>query len=511
MSVTPENGRSRRLAVVAAAVLTVAAAAIAAQAALPSTVSSRVKTINMALDQVEKGLEADRLATAQRKLQEAQRYLKEIQDRYGGKFDASEPDYKAMTDRLAALAAKVDAAEKASAGAAAADKEAKAANEALCSQWIEKLGPFLDYKSDQYLRIGSDLNTASPENQAKSRAAYARAKALVEEYQKVQFPLGKSQELANVESRLSSAMQYYGRDEADAAQEAACKEWVDRLAPYVDTGSGSRKLLIASPTADAQQLKTQQALYEEATKTFADYQKAGFPKGKTSRLQGLEENLRKVLDAMPQAFARSQAMMSGDVGRRLDAVLEYLDRDPGWKDDPSKKPPTIMARDLAPLRDEVQRYGGTVKADDPKLADLKAKLKAIETKDAEHRVIWAKRTFQRPDGYAGPDLEALKAKAKAVAQAAHPKADVLRVTVPGKDWAIEDVIEATDTTNTALRRRITRSLRAQAAVRDADGAVWLQEVWLGQDKAPDGSWGELKGHTTWADRMAPENLGKTGP
>jgi hypothetical protein len=188
-----------------------------------------------------------------------------------------------------------------------------------------------------------------------------------------------------------------------------------------------------------------------------------------------------------------------------------MDRDTNWKTDTSKKPATIMARDLVPLREGIAKFAGTVKAGDPKLVELQAKLKAVETKDAEHRAIRAKRTFQAPDGYTGSDIDALKAKAKTVAAAAHAKGSVLRVTVPSKDWAIEDVVEHTDTTKTALRHRITRSVRSQVAVKDGKGAIWLQEVYLGQDKQSGGGWGPLKGHTTWADRMADGNVGKTGP
>ena len=61
------------------------------------------------------------------------------------------------------------------------------------------------------------------------------------------------------------------------------------------------------------------------------------------------------------------------------------------------------------------------------------------------------------------------------------------------------------------RHRVTRSVRAEVSLKDAEGQAWLQEVYLGQDKLPDGGWAALKAHTTWVDAMAPENLGKTAP
>ena len=83
--------------------------------------------------------------------------------------------------------------------------------------------------------------------------------------------------------------------------------------------------------------------------------------------------------------------------------------------------------------------------------------------------------------------------------------------MPGREWAIENVIEWTDTSRTALRRRVTRSVRAEVALEQPDGSVVLQEVYLGQDRLPDGGWAGLKGHTTWADPMIAENLGKFVP
>lgn len=489
-------------------ILTGAVSVRTAVAELPHSVASTVKRINTTLDAAEKALDADHLTTAQRKIKDANKLVDQIKKRYGGKFDESDPDYKAMIDRLAAVTEKVDKAAGAAADAQAAGKEAEAANDALCKEWIDKLGPFIDHKSKDYLRIGAEMNRASPEERAASKAAYPRAKALFEEYQKVEFPLGKSMEMKNVESSLASTLKIYGADEDKAAQEAACQEWVDRLAPYVDGGMNSPKYLIASPTVDAQQIAEQQALFEEATLVFAEEQKAEFPLGKTFRLQTLEEKMAKTLQEFPKAMAESQKMMSGDVATRLDSLLAFMNRDTAWKKDVTLKPPVVMERDLQPLREAVDKYAGTVDKGDKKLADLRATLATIENTNAEHRKIRAERTFQRADAYKGKDLKKLKAKAKAVAAVEHPKSKMLHVTVPSREWAIEDVVEYTDTTHSALRHRTTRSVRAEVALIDADGNVWLQEVYVAQDKLPDGGWSDLKGHTTWADPMSPKNIGK---
>jgi hypothetical protein len=507
----PTLSRIVRLALIALAALATAPSMAPAQQGLPSSVKSRVKRINTRLDQAVQALDLDRLTTAQRKLKEAQKILKEINDRYAGKFAADEPTYKAMTDRLAEVAARIQATETSAKDSADKAKKAREANEALCNAWVEKLSPFTDYKHDLYLRYAAEFNSASEEDQAKSRAAYPKAKALFEEYLKVTFPQDKTGMLQHVESKLASLLKYYGEEEAQAKQELACQEWVELLSPFVRHTAGSRKILIASATADAESVKRQQAIYEEARKAFERYQAIKLPLGKSQRLEQIEQELKKRLDAFPAAMAQSQAMISGDVAKRAQGILAHLTRDSSWKSDPKKKPPTIMERDLKPLREAVQRFAGTVKADDLKLKELKTCIEAIETKNREHRLIQAQRTFQRPDAYTGDDLAQLKTLAQTIAAKAHAGGKALRTTVPTAAWSVEDVVEFTDTSRTALRRRITRSVRAEVAVQKADGGVLLQEVYLGQDRLPDGSWGPLKGHTTWADAMAKENVGKDAP
>ena len=320
-------------------VVCAAGVARAAEDKLPSGVQSSVKRINSKLDQADKALEADRLTTAQRKITDARKLMKQIQDRYAGKFSPDHPDYKTMAEKLEATAKKVEDAAAAASASADQAATAKAENEALCKTWVEKLEPFVNHKSDLYMRFGAELNSASAEDQAKSKQAYVKAKVLMEEYQQVKFPLGKTQELKNVESRLTSTMKYYGEEETASKKEEACAEWVARLRPFADVGAGSDKLLIASPTVNAEQIKAQKAIYEEAKAAFAEYRKAEFPLGKTWRLEQLETELQKRLEAFPQAMADSMAMMSGDIGKRLDAVLEYLQKDKAWQSDKSKKPP----------------------------------------------------------------------------------------------------------------------------------------------------------------------------
>jgi len=489
------------------ALLTGLALASTAVADLPSSVASRVKKIESCLTAAEEALDLDRLPTAQRKLKDAQTPLKEIEDRYTGKFDETDAVYVAMLEHYAAVTARVKAAEEAKEKGDAAEGAAAAAHEALCREWVLKLQPFVTHSSDSCLLIGASLNREPPERQEQCKAAYRRAQALFAEYEKVKFEREKTQDLLNVESSLKSALSIYGEMESRDLQEASCREWVDRLGAYADAGRNSRRYLAVGVTVDPQEIAERTELFEEAKAVFAIYRKAEFPHGKSFELQTLEEALAEKLEEFPEALKQSQAMLSADAGGRLDQLLKHLESDNVWKSDESVKPPVLMERTIEPLRKAVADYASTVEESDARLRELRAKLAKLDARNAELHEVCAMRTFQRGDAYSGADLATLKEKAKAVAAEAHPGAKLHEVTVPSADWAVEEVIEFTDTSRTALRHRVTRSVRAQVSLVTEGGEVLLQEVYLGQDQQPGGGWGTLKGHTTWADAMARENLG----
>lgn len=340
-------------------VLSFADVATAAEEELPGSIKSYVQRINNMLDQADKAMEADHLTTAERKVKEADKAIEEMTRRYSGKFSEDHPDYVAMIDHHKATSEKLGLAAGAAAASAEDAENAKAENEALCQAWVDKLGAFVDRRSEKYLRIGSDLNGASEAEQAQCRAAFAEAKTLMAEYEKVTFPEGKTMALKNIESSLTSTMKYYQQDEDRAGQEAASAPWIARLRPYVDFFPGNDNVLITSATVDPEQIKAQQAIYKQAKAAYDDYLKAEFPGGKSWQLQQLETKLARELEAFPGTMAESMAMISGDIGKRMDGVLGFLNRDNAWQSDMSKKPVTIMQRDLKPLREELKRMADT--------------------------------------------------------------------------------------------------------------------------------------------------------
>ena len=176
---------------------------------LPRAVRSRIQQINLRMDKAMEVLDAERLNTARRKLRESRKILKEITNRYGSTFSTDDPTYRAMTDHMAKVAARIEAVKRSALEVNAKSERIWRTNDALCRTWIAKLGPFLDHKNALYLRTGAELKRASEEDRARSKAAYPKARALLEECQKITFPLGETTALQRIEFNLAAALRQY--------------------------------------------------------------------------------------------------------------------------------------------------------------------------------------------------------------------------------------------------------------------------------------------------------------
>lgn len=479
---------------------------------LPSAVVSQLKKLDTALTAATASLEKNQLQTANRRLDEAKKVMNEIQTRYGAKIPAGNAQMATATERLNAVASKVSEANANAAAIAAAEAAAKEKREAQSKEWMAKFAPFFDYKSDLYLRMGSDFNSASPEDQQKTREAYAKANELLPTYQTTEFPHGKTQELIWLEQRLTGYVTIYNEDEARSRQEQSCSKWVDAFRPYVEVGAGSPKYLVVGVTVDQDGITKRAALLEEAKTLWQSYEGGGeFPHGKSRELLALEEQMKQRLAEMPESLRQSRALVSADVDKEFTRVLDYLTADTGWKDDISKKPNLVMERDLAPLREALQRYANMAGADAAKLATLRDTMTKIEQQDQANRAVRAERTYMEPDQYEGDDADDLRRKAGQIVQDKVAQAQILRTTLPAEDWKQESVVEWTDTTHTALRYRNTRFMTAHVATKGADGKVFLHAVHLASDRQTDGSWGSLYGHIMWSDWMAEKNVSEDPP
>ncbi len=473
---------------------------------LSSAVTSRLKRMYNDLAAVESAIEKDRLQTAKTKMKSAEKIMEEIQSRYGSKIPAGNKEMAEANARLTAVSDKMkQASEAAEAASAKKDKE-KELKQAQSQEWIDKFSPFFEHGNDSYLRIGSDFNSASKEEQAMCREAYARANKLMAEYRATEFPHGKTQALQFMEPRLEDTLRYFNEGEARDRQEEACSEWVNKLRQYVDVGAGSSKYLITGITLSESNISQREKLYNEANTVWKEYQNATFPLGKTLKLLDLEKDMKEILAVMPEDLRKSRAMVAGDLTGELDRILNHLNKDTGWKSDKTKLPNLAMERDIKPMEEAVERYAKTVNSNNGTLAELKAKLAEIRDTDVKNRKIRSDRTFMLPERYNGPDAGDLRTTVTNIVSEKAGKC--IRVTLCADGWKEEDVLEWTDTTKSVVRHRITRFMTVQAASKNSDGRVYLNGVHLAKDRKSDGSWGELYGHIMWSDWMAEGNVNK---
>jgi len=478
---------------------------------LPSTVLSYLDRINTALDAVESGIEKFRLQTAKRKITDAKKDMAEMIDRHGKKIPDGNEQVEATRKRLETVSAAYDKAQADADARAAAEADKMKRREAQSKEWLTKIRPFLAPAGPLYLRIGADFNRGTDEEKVGYRTAYDKAKELVAELEKTDFPNGKTYELAGEEMRLTQLVLDYGEDQVREKRDAACKKWIDAFRAYVSTGAGTDKFLVRSPMFGKDHINRQAELLEEAEGVWADYQKAEFPLGKNLALLDLEKEMAEALKEMPEIIRQSQALVSSQIEKEFDRVLAQLERDTGWKADETKMPLVAMKRDVEPLSRGLEEYASTVKPDDPTLASLKKKLDLIHKKDLENRAICATRRYLRPWKYAGSDGEDLEKAAGAIVKKEFPKAQVLRTTLPATSWTEERVLEYTDTTKTAIRYRVTRFMSADVAAKADDGKVYLHGVHIAADRTSSGGWGELYGNVKWSDWMIEENVEKKPP
>ena len=89
-----------------------------------------------------------------------------------------------------------------------------------------------------------------------------------------------------------------------------------------------------------------------------------------------------------------------------------------------------------------------------------------------------------------------------------PEATILKVHLIREDWRVEDVVEHTDTSRTAIHRRVTYHMPAQVAARVGD-RIQLYNAHVAKNQRPDGSFDSLYGNLEeYPQAIASENLPK---
>ena len=293
-----------------------------------------------------------------------------------------------------------------------------------------------------------------------------------------------------------------------AAAGAASGDWLARLSPYT-TGLGQpgyddAKYMVPSATQEAEEMQKRLGIFAEASAALAAYRQANLGAQATAELQQVAEELATALRQFSESCVQYAEMDLGEADTQI-GYLEQFVRDQDAKmqaGEPVLYPDRYSLERIQAILD---RAAGLVKPGDPRLASAQARYEALKAADARLRAARAADTRLRPDAYAGGDAADLKRLAEQIVSRAAPGIRILKTAVVSADWQQESVVEWTDTTQTALRHRTTRSVTAEVAAR-LNANTKLYTLDLSQDLQAGGGWGPLQGHVMFSDPMLEENV-----
>ncbi len=287
-------------------------------------------------------------------------------------------------------------------------------------------------------------------------------------------------------------------------------EWGERLRAYSD--SSSPKYFCSCTSGDSGALQAQQALYDELTAVFAELDSAG-PTQKNDWLVNIETDVRRRYDNWPVESAKSLGRPLDAAASKLSQELGFLKGKQAWRNNSAERPYVLADDRIDGVRQLIAKAAALLPANDSRLRTLNDDLAKLVALNEEGRGERTKRTFMAADKYSGDGIDAIKKVAAQLVAGKFPGVKVLRATVPSAEWKEETVEEWTDTTQTAKRRRTTRSLSAQVAGEKADG-VFLWYLHVAKNRNADGNWGALYGNIMYIDGgepMVKGNVDKDGP
>ena len=366
---------------------------------------------------------------------------------------------------------------------------------------------------DKVDRILGGVSAADYKVEA-SRAAVQDAKDTLAEIQSM-FGAQASPdapEMKAVSDRVAVAEKKIAEFQAGATQAAAAgaqakavaEQWLQKLNPYVmGPGRGEHvpeKYLAPSSTGDLKELAKRQAICAEAKVLLAEYEKAGITE-KGDMLAEAERQLRYAIKSFEESFAEHVERSLQAAEMRAGEIDGFLTRQ-----EAAGAQATLLEKDqLADLRRQIDAAAGVAGAGHARVSAVQAKIGGLEKRDAALRQARVEQTRMTADRYTGGDLAQLKQKAESITKEKLSGAAVLRTTIISADWKEVSVLEATDTTHTALRFRTTRSVTAQVAAKLGD-KVQLHTLDLSKDLQAGGSWGPLYGHIMFTDAMLEKNV-----
>lgn len=295
--------------------------------------------------------------------------------------------------------------------------------------------------------------------------------------------------------------------EQAAAAGAASGDWLAKLRPFTvgigQPGHDAAKHLVPSATQETAEMQKRLAIFAEASAALEEYRRANLGALETDELRQVAADLAAALRRFGESCVEYAGMDLAEAETRLGQLEQFVREQDAHM--AAAEPVLYPDRsELENVQTVLDRAAGLVRSDDPRFAALVARLAALKQADARLRAARAADTRLRPDAYAGRDAAELKAFAEQVVARAQPGIRLLKTVLVSADWQEESVVEWTDTTQTALRHRTTRSLTAQVAGR-LNANTRLYTLDIRQDRLSGGAWGPTQGHVMFTDPMLEEN------
>ena len=297
-------------------------------------------------------------------------------------------------------------------------------------------------------------------------------------------------------------------DKTAADGAAASAPWLAALKPFV-TGVGdpthdAARYLVPSATQDKAEMDRRLAVYAEASAALGRYRKAGLGDRQTPELAAVAAKLDAALRAFEQSCLQYADADFAEAEQKIGHAEQFV------KDQEAKiaaRQPFVwqQADVLVAIQQLLTRATGAARKDDPRGTALQVRLDAVAQRNAKLMEARIADTRMPDDRYSGGDGRDIRNAAEQIVLRKHTDATVLRTSVTSRDWKEESVTEWTDTTQTALRHRTSRSVTVQVAARRA-GAALLYTLDVSQDRVSGGGWGPLYGHIMFTDPILERNV-----
>ncbi|MBN1939907.1 MAG: hypothetical protein JW843_09995 [Candidatus Aminicenantes bacterium] len=318
--------------------------------------------------------------------------------------------------------------------------------------------------------------------------------------------------IAALEAAIGGKVEAEGAAAAQASAEAdasagASAPWLSRLKPFVigigRPGHDPARYLIPSATQEAAEMAVRLKIYSTASEALREYREAKVA-SPTDELLDAAAQLEKALADFSASVREYADSDLEEAGRKLDDLAAFTKT----QQDKRKAGQPFLFADkdqFISIRLILERAARLLDSRDRRLQSLWIRLDSLSKSDTQLREARIAETNMLPDRYRGADLAAIKAKAGAILMKSKPGAIILARTVISSEWKEESVIEYTDTTRTALRHRVTRSLTVQVGTREGSGNR-LHTLFIGMDRRADGHWGEMYGHVMFTDPILEQNI-----